>query len=96
MNHPYGFIPLPIPVGAMMPYHYGAILQPVYDPRAPCMHCDSAGINKAAIKPTSGQSSYHENRVIPSQLMNTNSRRKNNSCIIQDKFIENEENQLTW
>ena len=97
MNHPsYGFIPLPIPVGAVMPYHYGAILQPVYDPQAPRMHCDSAGINKAAIQHASGQSNYHENRIIRSQLMNTNSRRKNNSCIIQDKFLENQENQLTW
>ena len=49
-----------------------------------------------SIQHASGQSSYHENRVIPSQLMNTNSLRKNNSCIIQDKFLENQENQLTW
>ena len=97
MSHPsYGFIPLPIPVGAVMPYHYGAILQPVYDPQDPRMHCDSAVINKAAIWHASGQSNYNENRIIPSQLMNTNSRRKNNSCIIQDKFLENQVNQLTW
>ena len=69
MNHPsYGFIPLPIPVGAVMPYHYGAILQPVYYPQAPRMHCDSAGINKATIQHSSGQSKYHENRNIPSQV----------------------------
>ncbi|KAG2560205.1 hypothetical protein PVAP13_8KG072800 [Panicum virgatum] len=69
MSHPsYGFIPLPIPVGAAMPYHYGAILQPVYYPQAPRMHCDSGGINKAAIQHASGQLNYHENRSIPSQV----------------------------
>ncbi|XP_025827115.1 two-component response regulator-like APRR3 isoform X2 [Panicum hallii] len=69
MSHPsYGFIPLPIPVGAATPYHYGAILQPVYYPQAPRMHCDSAGINKAAIQHASGQLNYHENRSIPSQV----------------------------
>jgi len=68
MSHPsYGFIPLPIPVGAAMPYHYGAILQPVYYPQAR-MHCDSGGINKAAIQHASGQLNYHENRSIPSQV----------------------------
>ncbi|CAN6380622.1 unnamed protein product [Urochloa humidicola] len=69
MSHPsYGFIPLPIPIGAAMPYHYGAILQPVYYPQAPRMHCDSAGINKAAIQHASGQSNYHENPSKPSQV----------------------------
>ncbi|CAL4995404.1 unnamed protein product [Urochloa decumbens] len=69
MSHPsYGFIPLPIPVGAAMPYQYGAILQPVYYPQAPRMHCDSAGINKAAIQHASGQSNYHENPSKPSQV----------------------------
>nr|TKV99371.1 hypothetical protein SEVIR_8G038500v2 [Setaria viridis] len=69
MSHPsYGFIPLPIPVGAAMPYHYGAILQPVYYSQAPHMHCDSAGINKAAIQHASGQSNYHENPSKPSQV----------------------------
>ncbi|CAO2145659.1 unnamed protein product [Urochloa humidicola] len=70
MSHPsYGFIPLPIPVGAAMPYHYGAILQPVYYPQAPpLMHCDSAGINKAAIQHASGQSNYHENPNKSSQV----------------------------
>ncbi|OEL19666.1 Two-component response regulator-like PRR95 [Dichanthelium oligosanthes] len=69
MSHPsYGFIPVPIPVGAAMPYHYGAILQPVYYPQAPLMHCDSAGMNKAAIQHASGRSNYHENPSKPSQV----------------------------
>lgn len=69
MSHPsYGYIPLPIPVGATMPYHYGAILQPVYYSQAPLMHCDSAAINKAAIQHTSGQSNYHENPSKPSHV----------------------------
>ncbi|OQU82912.1 hypothetical protein SORBI_3005G044400 [Sorghum bicolor] len=68
MSHPsYGFIPVPIPVGPGMPYHYGAILQPVYYPQGPLMHCDSAGINKAAIQHGSGQSNYHEAPGKPSQ-----------------------------
>ncbi|XP_062197231.1 two-component response regulator-like APRR3 [Phragmites australis] len=68
LNHPsYGFIPLPIPVGAAMPYHYGAILQSLYYPQAH-VHCDSAGINKAAIQHASGQFSYHENHRKPSQV----------------------------
>ncbi|KAL6870720.1 hypothetical protein ACP4OV_014568 [Aristida adscensionis] len=57
----YGFIPLPIPVGSGMHYHYGAILHPLYYQQAPLMHCDSAGINKASIQHASGQSNYHEN-----------------------------------
>uniref|UniRef100_A0A0A8YAP1 CCT domain-containing protein n=1 Tax=Arundo donax TaxID=35708 RepID=A0A0A8YAP1_ARUDO len=69
LSHPsYGFIPLPIPVGAAMPYHYGAILQPLYYLQAPNMHCDTAGINKAAIQHASGQSNYHENPCKPSQV----------------------------
>jgi len=32
------------------------------------MHCDSGGINKAAIQHASGQLNYHENRSIPSQV----------------------------
>jgi pseudo-response regulator 5 len=62
MSHPsYGFIHLPIPVGATMPYHYSAILQPLYYRQAPLMHSDSAGINKATFQHASGQSNYHEN-----------------------------------
>jgi pseudo-response regulator 5 len=62
MSHPsYGFIRLPIPVGATMPYHYSAILQPLYYMQAPLMHSDSAGINKATFQHASGQSNYHEN-----------------------------------
>lgn len=69
MSHPsYGFIPVPIPVGPGMPYHYGAILQPVYYPHGPLMHCDSTGINKAAIQHASGQSNYHEAPGKPSQV----------------------------
>ncbi|KAJ1274399.1 hypothetical protein BS78_05G058700 [Paspalum vaginatum] len=69
ISHPsYGFIPLPIPVGAAMPYHYGAILQPVYYPQGPLMHCDSAGINKTAVQHASAQSNYHENPSKPSQI----------------------------
>ncbi|KAL5676874.1 hypothetical protein ACJX0J_013005, partial [Zea mays] len=61
MSHPsYGFVPVPIPVGAMMPYHCGAILQPVYYPQGPLMHCNSSAINKATIHQTSGQSNYRE------------------------------------
>ncbi|KAF8664761.1 hypothetical protein HU200_054483 [Digitaria exilis] len=64
MSHPsYGFVPLHIPVGAAMPYHYGAIMQPVYYPQAPLMHCDSAAIQHA-----SAQSNYHENPTKPSQV----------------------------
>ncbi|AQK58055.1 Two-component response regulator-like APRR9 [Zea mays] len=70
MSHPsYGFIPVPIPVGATMPYHYGAILQPVYYPQSPLMHCDSAGINKAAIQHASGQPNYHEAPGKPSHVL---------------------------
>lgn len=69
IGHPsYGFIPLPIPVGAAMPYHYGAILQPVYYPQGTLMHCDSAGINKAAVQHAFAQSNYYENPIKPSQV----------------------------
>ncbi|KAL6595533.1 hypothetical protein ACP70R_047873 [Stipagrostis hirtigluma subsp. patula] len=69
LSHPsYGFIPLPIPVGAAMTYHYGAILQPLYYPHAPMMHCDSAGMNKTATQHASGQSNNHENPSTPSQV----------------------------
>ncbi|WVZ54339.1 hypothetical protein U9M48_005150 [Paspalum notatum var. saurae] len=69
ISHPsYGFIPLPIPVAAAMPYHYGAILQPVYYPQGPLMHCDSAGVNKAAVQHASAQSNYYENPSKPSQI----------------------------
>ncbi|XP_062182472.1 two-component response regulator-like APRR3 isoform X2 [Phragmites australis] len=69
LSHPsYGFIPLPIPVGAAMPYHYGAILQPLYYPQASHVHCDSAGINKAAIQHASGKFNYHENHCKLSQV----------------------------
>lgn len=69
MSHPsYGFIPVPIPVGATMPYHYSTILQPLYYTQAPIMHSDSAGINKAAFQHASGQLNYHENASKTSQV----------------------------
>jgi pseudo-response regulator 5 len=69
LSHPpYGFIPVPIPVGAAIPYHYGAIMQPIYYPQAPFMQCDSTGINQAAIQHASCQSNYHENHNKPSGI----------------------------
>ncbi|KAK3118447.1 hypothetical protein QOZ80_9BG0699220 [Eleusine coracana subsp. coracana] len=69
MSHPsYGFIPLPIPVGATMPYHYSAILQPLYYTQAPLMHSDSAGINKATFQHSSGQLNSRENNSKASQI----------------------------
>ncbi|TVU26792.1 hypothetical protein EJB05_29356, partial [Eragrostis curvula] len=69
MSHPsYGFIPLPIPAGATMQYHYSAMLQPLYYQQAPVMHSDSAGINKATFQHASGQFNYHENPSKPSQV----------------------------
>lgn len=69
LTHPsYGFIPVPIPVGAAIPYHYGAIMQPMYYPQGAFMHCDSAAINKTAIQHASCQSNYHENLGKPPQI----------------------------
>jgi pseudo-response regulator 5 len=69
LSHPsYGFITLPIPVGATMPYHYTAILQPLYYTQAPPMHSDSGVINKSAFQHASGQSNYHENTSKTSQV----------------------------
>ncbi|KAL5204458.1 hypothetical protein ABZP36_009329 [Zizania latifolia] len=67
--HPsYGFIPVPIPVGAAIPYHYGAIMRPMYYPQTAFMQCDSAAINKKANQHASCQSNYHENLDKPSQI----------------------------
>uniref|UniRef100_A0A0E0MCP5 Two-component response regulator-like PRR95 n=1 Tax=Oryza punctata TaxID=4537 RepID=A0A0E0MCP5_ORYPU len=69
LTHPsYGFIPVPIPVGASIPYHYGAIMQPMYYSQGAFMHCDSAAINKTAIQHASCQSNYHENLGKPPQI----------------------------
>ncbi|KAF0917995.1 hypothetical protein E2562_021690 [Oryza meyeriana var. granulata] len=68
-THPsYGFIPVPIPIGAAIPYHYGAIMQPMYYPQAAFMQCDSAAINKTAIQHASCQSNYHDNLSKLSQI----------------------------
>lgn len=69
LSHPsYGFIPVPIPVGAGIPYHYGAIMQPIYCPQAPFMQCDSAGIDKMAFLHASCQPNYHEHLSKPTQI----------------------------
>uniref|UniRef100_J3N673 CCT domain-containing protein n=2 Tax=Oryza brachyantha TaxID=4533 RepID=J3N673_ORYBR len=69
LTHPsYGFIPVPIPVGAAIPYHYGAIMQPMYYPQAAFMQSDSAAINKTAVQHASCQSNYHENLGEQSQI----------------------------
>ncbi|KAG8088994.1 hypothetical protein GUJ93_ZPchr0011g27491 [Zizania palustris] len=66
--HPsYGFIPVPIPVGAAIPYHYGAIMQPMYYPQTAFVQCDPLAINKSTILRASYQSNYHENIDKPSQ-----------------------------
>uniref|UniRef100_A0A0D9XP94 Uncharacterized protein n=1 Tax=Leersia perrieri TaxID=77586 RepID=A0A0D9XP94_9ORYZ len=69
LTHPsYGFIPVPIPVGPAMPYHYGTIMQPMYYPQAAFMQCDSAAINKTSIQHASCQPNYHENLGKQSQI----------------------------
>lgn len=69
LSHPpYGFIPVPIPVGAAIPYHYGAIMQPIYYPQAPFMQCDPSGINHMAIQHASYHSNYHQNLSKPSDI----------------------------
>jgi pseudo-response regulator 5 len=69
VRHPsYGFITLPIPVGATMPYHYTAILQPLYYTQIPPMHSDSGAINKSTFQHASGQSNYHQNTSKTSQV----------------------------
>lgn len=65
---PYGFIPVPIPVGAAIPYHYGAIMQPIYYPQAPFMQCDPSGINHMAIQHASYHSNYHQNLSKPPDI----------------------------
>ncbi|XP_017700046.2 two-component response regulator-like APRR3 isoform X2 [Phoenix dactylifera] len=68
-NHPqFGFIPLPIPVGAI-PYQrlcsgYGAILQPVFHPEASLEPHSSASAEKATVQITSDQSGHHDNHLI--------------------------------
>jgi pseudo-response regulator 5 len=69
LSHPpYGFIPVPIPVGAAIPYHYGAIMQPIYYPQAPFMQCDPSGINRMSIQHASYHSNYHQNLSKPSDI----------------------------
>ncbi|CAM0874546.1 unnamed protein product [Alopecurus aequalis] len=65
---PYGFIPLPIPVGAAIPYHYGAIMQPIYYPQAPFMQCDPPSINQMAVLHASYHTNYHQNLSKPSDI----------------------------
>ena len=65
---PYGFIPIPVPVGASIPYHYGAIMQPIYYPQAPFMQCDPSSINQMAIHHASYHSNYHQNLSKPSDI----------------------------
>ncbi|KQJ89340.1 two-component response regulator-like APRR3 [Brachypodium distachyon] len=70
LNHPpYGFIPVPIPVGAAIPYHYGAIMQPIYYPQAPFMQHDPSAINQMAIQHASFHSNYHQSLGKPSEVV---------------------------
>ncbi|KAI4997172.1 hypothetical protein ZWY2020_052514 [Hordeum vulgare] len=64
---PYGFIPVPIPVGAAIPYHYSAIMPPIYYTQPPFMQCDPSGINQMGIQ-HAYHSSYHQNLSKPSEI----------------------------
>ncbi|XP_073099179.1 two-component response regulator-like APRR9 isoform X2 [Elaeis guineensis] len=68
-NHPqFGFIPLPIPVGAI-PYQslcagYGAVLQQVFYHEASLQPHSSAAAEKATVQITSDQSGHHDDHLI--------------------------------
>ncbi|XP_010912376.1 two-component response regulator-like APRR5 [Elaeis guineensis] len=68
-QHPqFGFISLPIPVGAI-PYPslcagYGALFQPVFHPETSLQPLRSAAAEKATFKTTSDQSGHHEHHLI--------------------------------
>lgn len=64
---PYGFIPVPIPVAAAIPYHYSSIMPPIYYTQPPFMQCDPSGINQMGIQ-HAYHSSYHQNLGKPSEI----------------------------